>query len=79
MLSLELHVQTRRDLCPDPSIDPICAMFYYLTCDTDDTKETGIFILDPDYAPDVKPAAESGTMKAHQESALTKSEFTLAY
>eukprot|EP00794_Sanderia_malayensis_P000337 gene337-969_t len=52
MLSVELHMQTRRDLCPDPSIDPINAIFYYLTCDTDDTKEAGIFILDSDYVPD---------------------------
>ena len=46
ILSIELHVKTRRDLCPDPGFDPICAIFYHVTCDTDDTKETGIFLVD---------------------------------
>lgn len=39
-------MQTRRDLCPDPNFDPICAIFYHLISDTDDSKETGIFIVD---------------------------------
>ncbi|XP_065057667.1 DNA polymerase zeta catalytic subunit-like isoform X2 [Rhopilema esculentum] len=46
ILSIELHVKTRRDLCPDPGFDPICAIFYHVTCDTNDTKETGIFLVD---------------------------------
>eukprot|EP00112_Aurelia_sp_Birch-Aquarium-sp1_P026635 Seg958.6 transcript_id=Seg958.6/GoldUCD/mRNA.D3Y31 product="DNA polymerase zeta catalytic subunit" protein_id=Seg958.6/GoldUCD/D3Y31 len=46
ILSIELHMQTRRDLCPDPNFDPICAIFYHLISDTDDSKETGIFIVD---------------------------------
>ena len=40
-------MRTRRDLCPDPGFDPICAIFYHMTCETYDSKETGIFFVEP--------------------------------
>ncbi|XP_038059014.1 DNA polymerase zeta catalytic subunit-like [Patiria miniata] len=33
VLSLELHVKTRRDYCPDPDFDPIRALFYSIQHD----------------------------------------------
>lgn len=48
LLSMELHVRTRRDLCPDPGFDPICAIFYHINCETKGSRETGVFVVDPD-------------------------------
>ena len=51
LLSLELHVRTRRDVRPDPEFDPICALFYYIQTDTPPlpsgkNKVTGIICVD---------------------------------
>ena len=40
-------MNTRRDLCPDPSFDSICAIFYHMTCETNDSRETGVFVVEP--------------------------------
>lgn len=34
LLSVELHVRTRKDLRPDPEFDPICAIFYHVQTDS---------------------------------------------
>ena len=54
-------MQTRRDLCPDPNFDPICAIFYHLISDTDDSKETGIFVVDSNQSNHKKASTVSGT------------------
>ena len=61
ILSIELHMQTRRDLCPDPNFDPICAIFYHLISDTDDSKETGIFVVDSNQSNHKEASTISGT------------------
>ena len=65
---MELHVRTRRDLCPDPGFDSICAIFYHMTCETDNSKETGMFIIDADSCP------ESDGNEQHTTAKDTKSE-----
>ena len=46
MLSVELHVRTRRSLRPDPEFDVICAIFYHIENETKDGKkyETGVIV-----------------------------------
>ncbi|XP_028411186.1 DNA polymerase zeta catalytic subunit-like isoform X2 [Dendronephthya gigantea] len=46
LLSLELHVRTRKSLRPDPEFDAICAIFYHIEDETVDGKryETGIIV-----------------------------------
>lgn len=34
LLSVELHVRTRKDLRPDPEFDSICAIFYHVQTDS---------------------------------------------
>ncbi|XP_069463876.1 DNA polymerase zeta catalytic subunit [Ambystoma mexicanum] len=53
LFSMELHARTRRDLEPDPEFDPICALFYRISCDTvlvnsDKTELTGAIVIDKD-------------------------------
>lgn len=49
MLVVELHVQTRGDLLPDPQHDPIRALFYTLTCDGPTfQQETGVIAVGED-------------------------------
>uniref|UniRef100_A0A4W5MVD9 DNA polymerase zeta catalytic subunit n=1 Tax=Hucho hucho TaxID=62062 RepID=A0A4W5MVD9_9TELE len=53
LMSMELHVRTRRDLEPDPEFDPICALFYYFSSDaplpdSDKTQLTGAIVVDKD-------------------------------
>lgn len=46
MLVMELHVQTRGELRPDPQHDPIRALFYTLTCDGPTFhQETGVVVV----------------------------------
>lgn len=49
-MSLELHAETRRDLMPDPEIDPILAVFYNILNDaaTDNAKcdTSGVILVD---------------------------------
>lgn len=46
MLVMEVHVQTRGELRPDPQHDPIRAIFYTLTCDGPTfQQETGIVVV----------------------------------
>ncbi|XP_046849330.1 uncharacterized protein LOC124442867 isoform X2 [Xenia sp. Carnegie-2017] len=46
LLSVELHVRTRRSLRPDPEFDVICAIFYHIENETKDGKkyETGVIV-----------------------------------
>uniref|UniRef100_A0A8C8FQF4 DNA polymerase zeta catalytic subunit n=1 Tax=Oncorhynchus tshawytscha TaxID=74940 RepID=A0A8C8FQF4_ONCTS len=53
LMSMELHVRTRRDLEPDPEFDPICALFYCFSSDaplpdSDKTQLTGAIVVDKD-------------------------------
>lgn len=46
MLVMELHVKTRKDLRPDPELDPIKALFYTVTFDSPQkNQETGAIIV----------------------------------
>lgn len=52
-LSLELHIETRRDLCPDPEFDPILGIFYHLHRDIPDgislcAEIIGMILVDPE-------------------------------
>ena len=51
---MELHTESRRDLCPDPDIDPIQAIFYSLLHDIPPTsgqrEVTGVVIMDHESA-----------------------------
>uniref|UniRef100_A0AAR2LP63 DNA polymerase zeta catalytic subunit n=1 Tax=Pygocentrus nattereri TaxID=42514 RepID=A0AAR2LP63_PYGNA len=54
LMSMELHARTRRDLEPDPEFDPVCALFYCLSCDSTlpdsySKQITGAVIIDPDF------------------------------
>ncbi|NWJ04997.1 REV3L polymerase, partial [Crypturellus undulatus] len=56
LISMELHARTRRDLEPDPEFDPICALFYCISSDTElpntDKKEiTGAIVIDRNWTP----------------------------
>ncbi|XP_029965506.1 LOW QUALITY PROTEIN: DNA polymerase zeta catalytic subunit [Salarias fasciatus] len=51
LMGMELHARTRRDLEPDPEFDPVCALFYCLSCDAplpgaDGTQVTGAIVVD---------------------------------
>lgn len=50
VMSLELHAETRRDLMPDPEVDPILAVFYNIVNDvTTDAQQrdiTGVILVD---------------------------------
>ena len=46
LMSVELHIRTRLDLCPDPEIDEIRALFYAVQYDVGDTVLSGCFIVD---------------------------------
>lgn len=49
MLVIELHIQTRGNLKPDPQHDPIRALFYTLTCDSPTLRQqTGIIVVGED-------------------------------
>ena len=61
-------MKTRRDLCPDPGFDPICAIFYHMTCETNDSKETGIFIVDPDSCVENSPGNLSETVEERKNT-----------
>lgn len=45
---MELHVTTRRGLKPDPSIDPIAAIFYFIHDDSASSEKDklGVFLVD---------------------------------
>lgn len=49
-MSLELHAETRRDLMPDPEVDPILAVFYNIlndvTTDGQQRDITGVILVD---------------------------------
>lgn len=49
-MSLELHAETRRDLMPDPEVDPILAVFYNIlndvTTDAQQRDITGVILVD---------------------------------
>lgn len=51
MLSVEVHVETRGDLRPDPEVDGIQVIFYSIfndiPADRGTRQETGAFIVDP--------------------------------
>lgn len=50
VMSLELHAETRRDLMPDPEVDPILAVFYNIlndvTTDGQQRDITGVILVD---------------------------------
>lgn len=48
IVSMELHVTTRRGLKPDPSIDPIAAIFYLIHDDSASSEKDklGVFLVD---------------------------------
>ncbi|XP_019624970.1 PREDICTED: DNA polymerase zeta catalytic subunit-like [Branchiostoma belcheri] len=53
VISMELHVRTRRELRPDPEYDPICMLFYCLhddgqTATGQRAEVTGVIIVDKD-------------------------------
>ncbi|XP_078617508.1 DNA polymerase zeta catalytic subunit-like [Branchiostoma floridae x Branchiostoma japonicum] len=53
VISMELHIRTRRELRPDPEYDPICMLFYCLHDDGQKArgqgvKVTGVIIVDKD-------------------------------
>lgn len=54
VLSIEVHVETRGDLRPDPEVDSMKAIFYSIFNDVQPErgtrKETGVFIVDPESA-----------------------------
>ncbi|KAK3703107.1 hypothetical protein QZH41_012654 [Actinostola sp. cb2023] len=54
LLSIELHVRTRKDRRPDPEFDPICAIFYHAQtdspCPEGNNKVTGIICVDKESA-----------------------------
>ena len=43
---MELHIQTRRKLKPDPTIDPVVAIFYSMHQELFSINVTGIFVVD---------------------------------
>lgn len=50
-LSVELHIRTRSSLHPDPELDPVLAVFYYLhndwpTPSGDENSQLGIIAID---------------------------------
>lgn len=49
-MSLELHAETRRDLMPDPEVDPILAVFYNILNDVTmsgvQREVTGVILVD---------------------------------
>lgn len=51
---MELHTESRRDLCPDPDIDPIQAIFYSILHDvppkSGQREVTGVVIMDHESA-----------------------------
>lgn len=54
LMTMELHVRTRRDLEPDPEFDPICALCYCLSSDSPlsnavTTQITSCVVVDKDY------------------------------
>ncbi|CAN9507584.1 unnamed protein product [Ophioblennius macclurei] len=54
LMGMELHARSRRDLEPDPEFDPICALFYCLSCDAplpdvDGTQMVGAIVVDRDH------------------------------
>ena len=61
-LSMELHVETRGNLRPDPEIDAVQALFYTMFNDVPPTTaarhQTGMFIVDPQSAR-IQAAAQS--------------------
>ncbi|XP_066270082.1 DNA polymerase zeta catalytic subunit-like [Branchiostoma lanceolatum] len=53
VISMELHIRTRRELRPDPEYDPICMLFYCLHDDGQKARGqraevTGVIIVDKD-------------------------------
>ncbi|XP_058470298.1 DNA polymerase zeta catalytic subunit [Solea solea] len=54
LMGMDLHARSRRDLEPDPEFDPICALFYCLSCDAplpggDSSNVTGAIVVDKDH------------------------------
>ena len=48
---MEVHIKTRRDMKPDPEIDPICAIFYCIWRDlppgsSADHEVAGVLVVD---------------------------------
>ncbi|GFS12492.1 DNA polymerase zeta catalytic subunit-like [Elysia marginata] len=71
-LSLELHVETRGDLRPDPELDPIQAIFYSVLDDVPAERGkrsvTGIIIVDAESWTSVASRQQVGVPQALQKS-----------
>ena len=61
---MELHIETRKDLCPDPEFDPILGIFYHLHRDIPDgialrDEIIGMILVDPELQKDLSMQDEN--------------------
>ncbi|XP_059212566.1 DNA polymerase zeta catalytic subunit [Centropristis striata] len=82
LMGMELHARTRRDLEADPEFDPICALFYCLSCDaslpdTDSKQLTGAIVVDKDHQSS-DPAGHRGTAPLLVRSGVSGLQVTYA-
>lgn len=77
VLSIELHTESRHELCPDPDIDAIQAIFYSILNDIPPKQGqrelTGVIIIDPlSASPLVSPTGQGTNQKPSSSSTNEK-------
>lgn len=82
LLCLELHIQTRQDLKPDPDVDPIRAVFYAITNDVPEdfqlgTAEHGVIVVDFSQDPNQQETYLNGINESTKNVIHTKCELDL--
>jgi DNA polymerase zeta len=74
LMSLEVHVDTRRDLAPDPAVDPIKCIFWSIRLDSDDRESpsfsNGIMILTSELVKEGSFGSWTGATVYYEEDEL---------